>query len=158
MASAATTHTQANRRNTFTLNKPNLADTNLYQNPAISNRVKQQQQLHSRQQTDNSFLELQNETQQHQQQQQHNTFYNAYKQNNNQMASSNNFLKSNLLPKAERMLHHRMMVANEDVKFTLNNLIWAKLEHFPWWPCKIVQDPNNEFTKIIGKLLPFGTN
>ena len=151
MASAATTshNTQANRRN-FTLNKPNLADANLYQNPAINNRLKPQQhqhhqQMHHRQQMDNSFLGIPNENQQH------NTFYNTFKHSNAHMASSNNFLKSNLLPKAERMLHHRRMVSNDDIKFTLNNLIWAKLDNFPWWPCKIVQDSNNEFTKIIGK-------
>lgn len=36
---------------------------------------------------------------------------------------------------------------------TLNTLVWAKLNNFPWWPCKIVCDSNSEFSKIIGKFL-----
>lgn len=36
--------------------------------------------------------------------------------------------------------------------FDLNDLVWAKLKNFPWWPCQIVRDlvGDNEFHKLIG--------
>ena len=41
------------------------------------------------------------------------------------------------------------------IKFGLNSLVWAKLNNYPWWPCKVVNDTNNEFSKVVGKLKHF---
>ena len=39
----------------------------------------------------------------------------------------------------------------QELKYQLHDLVWAKLNNFPWWPCKIINDVNNQFTKNIGK-------
>ena len=39
----------------------------------------------------------------------------------------------------------------QELKYHLHDLVWAKLNNFPWWPCKIINDVNNQFTKNIGK-------
>jgi hypothetical protein len=37
------------------------------------------------------------------------------------------------------------------LKLSLNSLVWAKLNNFPWWPCKIVNDASGQFSKLVGK-------
>ena len=34
--------------------------------------------------------------------------------------------------------------------FNLNDLVWAKLNNHPWWPCRIVSDNYNIFHRRIG--------
>lgn len=49
-------------------------------------------------------------------------------------------------------LHTTSNDENKSKPFRLNDLVWAKLKNFPWWPCQIVRDlvDNNEYFKIIG--------
>jgi hypothetical protein len=61
-------------------------------------------------------------------------------------AESNDFTKTN-----KNELSYQNAFVNElDQQFKINDLVWAKLDNFPWWPCQIITDSNNQFFKIIG--------
>lgn len=146
MASAATTshsQQQANRRNAYTLNKSIMNETNasLYSN--LSHRSKYRQ-LTQEQAIDenNNYLVNHNELQINHNSQQHNS---CYLKQSNGPNSSEYIQKTNLMYRNPRSCGN----IGDEMKFNLNHLVWAKLNNFPWWPCKIVNDSNNEYTKII---------
>ena len=45
------------------------------------------------------------------------------------------------------------------IKFHVGNLVWAKLDNHPWWPCKITRefplDSNSSYVKLISKYMTF---
>jgi len=169
MASAATTsHSQnANqRRNTYTINKPvQLNESNpqlaSFQSQSSSQQLhlqrSKQQRLQQSLDQNNNYVDTQqldyNSTQHHQ----HNSLYLKQQQQQQQLYNSND--QYNPQNKTNPMYRNnsRASVGSEIMRavesFTLNHLVWAKLNNFPWWPCKIVCDPNNEFSKIIGTFL-----
>ena len=88
--------------------------------------------------------------------------------NNIRPKNLNNILPNSFLDVQSNNIHsHQQLIQNQQntyffkknnsneflvYKFNLNNLVWAKLNTYPWWPCKIVNDSNNECSKIVGKL------
>ena len=44
---------------------------------------------------------------------------------------------------------------NNRLKYTLGDLVWAKINNNPWWPCKVVYDSDFHYFKVNGKLFGY---
>jgi hypothetical protein len=42
---------------------------------------------------------------------------------------------------------------NLPVNFNLDDLVWAKIMGFPWWPCRLIKDEFNSFYRKSSRLL-----
>lgn len=172
MASAATSNSSHNSQTANRRNNPyTLIKSGLNQDPSLFAASQQQLTMNARAKQHNLQLQHQRQMEQqttncsntqsthmsdthvqnnhHHQHQQHNAYF--LKQN---LQNSGEFTqqKSNLIYRNNETWHLSGRSGYDgEVKFNLNNLVWAKLYNFPWWPCKIVSDSNNEFSKVIGK-------
>ncbi len=78
-------------------------------------------------------------------------------------SSMNDTFKNGLSAKS-RQIYKQTLVAqttrssspprhNHHIKFNVGNLVWAKLDNHPWWPCKITReiplDSNSSYVKLI---------
>jgi hypothetical protein len=49
--------------------------------------------------------------------------------------------------------HNNLSVTNSKLhaKFNLDDLVWAKIMGFPWWPCRLIKDEYNSFFRTSSK-------
>lgn len=76
-----------------------------------------------------------------------NSDYKYFKNENfhHNFSSTNNNNTNNI-----QSSHPQVQQYHHELIFQLDDLVWAKLNNHPWWPCKIVKDNLNSFFKING--------